>query len=199
MSKEAIEEKKCLFIINQGAPFKAVHEHLKKLNGLYNGVGWYVENKHKEAVLQICENVSLKCLEDFPFLEDSFDALKRKLKAPYFIEKSFKKRVEVDRLREMLGIPQGIDVNELDETFLKQLEQIPDGRKLFDATSEYDVLQKQIKRLEEEERLEKLHVDTSGAFKFLLERTSEEQIREEIQNTSQAWVCQKICVNKLEG
>ena len=27
-------EKKCLFIINQGAPFKAVHDHIKKLNAL---------------------------------------------------------------------------------------------------------------------------------------------------------------------
>ena len=107
MEPEAeIAEKKCLFIINQGAPFKAVHDHIKKLNGLYNGVGWYVENKHKEAVSQMCENVSLRCLEDFPFLEESFDALRRKLKAPYFIEKSFKKsrarkfslqRVESDR------------------------------------------------------------------------------------------------------
>lgn len=177
-------EKKCLFVINQGAPFKAVHEHLKKLNGLYNGVGWYVESKHKDAVSQICENVSLRCLDDFPFLEDSFAVLKRKLKAPYFTEKSFKKRGEIESLREILNIPQGIDINELDEELRKQLEQIPDGRKLFDATSEYDVLQKQIKRLEEEERLEKLHIDTSGIFKFLLETTSEEQIQKEIQNTS---------------
>jgi len=177
-------EKKCLFVINQGAPFKAVHEHLKKLNGLYNGVGWYVENKHKEAVSQICENVSLRCLDDFPFLEDNFDALKRKLKAPYFIEKSFKKRGEVERLKEILNIPQGIDINELDEDLRNQLEKIPDGRKLFDAASEHDALQKQIKKLEEEERLEKLHIDTSGSFKFLLETASEEQIRKEIQNTS---------------
>ena len=106
-------EKKCLFIINQGAPFNAVHEHIKKLNGLYNGVGWYVESKHKEAVSQICENVSLRCIDDFPFLEDSFDILKRKLKGPYFIEKSFKKRLEIERLRDTLNIPQGRDINEL--------------------------------------------------------------------------------------
>ena len=185
MEPEAeIAEKKCLFIINQGAPFKAVHDHIKKLNGLYNGVGWYVENKHKEAVSQMCENVSLRCLEDFPFLEESFDALRRKLKAPYFIEKSFKKSLEIERLREILGIPKGIDIHELDEELRKQLEQIPDGRKLFDAASEHDALQKQIKRLEEEERLERLHLNTSGSFSFLLEPTSEEKIREEIQNTS---------------
>ena len=156
MEPEAeIAEKKCLFIINQGAPFKAVHDHIKKLNGLYNGVGWYVENKHKEAVSQMCENVSLRCLEDFPFLEESFDALRRKLKAPYFIEKSFKKSLEIERLREILGIPKGIDIHELDEELRKQLEQIPDGRKLFDAASEHDALQKQIKRLEEEETARK--------------------------------------------
>lgn len=183
-SETETAEKKCLFVINQGAPFKAVHEHLKKLNGLYNGVGWYVESKHKDAVSQICENVSLRCLDDFPFLEDSFDILKRKLKGPYFTEKSFKKRGEIERLREILNIPQGIDINELDEESRKHLEKIPDGRKLFDATSEYDVLQKQLKRLEEEERLEKLHIDTSGTFQFLLEPTSEEQIQKEIQNTS---------------
>ena len=180
----AIAEKKCLFIINQNAPFKAVHDHIKKLNGLYNGVGWYVENKHKEAVLQICEEVSLKCLEDFPYLEDNFDALRRKLKAPYLAEKSFKKYWEVERLRELLNIPKGIDLSELGEDFLKQLEQIPDGRKFLDASHEHDALQKQIKRLEEEERLEKLHLNTSGSFSYLLEPASEEKIREEIQNTS---------------
>lgn len=68
---------KCLFVINEGAPFKSVHEYIRQLNGIYNGVGWYVESKHKDAVSQICESVSLRCLEDFPFLEDSFEALKR--------------------------------------------------------------------------------------------------------------------------
>lgn len=177
-------EKKCLFIINRGAPFKAVHDHIKKLNGLYNGVGWYVENKHKEAVLQICEKVSLKCLEDFPYLEENFDALRRKLKAPYLAEKSFKKYWEVEHLRELLNIQKGIDLSELGEDFLKQLEQIPDGRKFLDASHEHDALQKQIKRLEEEERLERLHLNTSGSFSYLLEPASEEKIREEIQNTS---------------
>jgi replicative DNA helicase len=179
-----IAEKKCLFIINQNAPFKAVHDHIKKLNGLYNGVGWYVESKHKEAVLQICEEVSLKCLEDFPYLEENFDALRRKLKAPYLAEKSFKKYWEVERLREILNIPKGIDLSELGEDFLKQLEQIPDGRKFLDASHEHEALQKQIKRLEEEERLEKLQLNTSGSFSYLLEPASEEKIREEIQNTS---------------
>ena len=182
--KADVAEKKCLFIVNQGAPFKPVHEHIKKLNGIYNGVGWFVESKYKEAVSKICENTSLRCLDDFPFLEDNFNALKRKLKTPYFIDKSFKKRLEVERLREVLDIPKGINVDDFDEELRKQLEKIPEGRKLLDAASEYDALQKQIKMSEEEERLEKLHLDTNGSFKFLLEKTSEEQIREEIQNTS---------------
>lgn len=179
-----IAEKKCLFIINQGAPFKAAHDHIKKLNGLYNGVGWYVESKHKEAVLQICEKVSLKCLEDFPYLEENFDALKRKLKTTYLAEKSVKKYWETEHLRELLNIPKGIDLSELGEDFLKQLEQIPDGRKFLDASHDHDTLQKQIKRLEEEDRLKNLQLNISGSFNYLLEPASEEKIREEIQNTS---------------
>lgn len=175
---------KCLFVVNQGAPFKKAHELFTGLNGIYNGVGWYVESKHKEAVSQICDNVSLRCLDDFPFSEDNFDVLKRKTKTPYFIEKSFKKRLEVERLKQILNIPQGIDVDDLDEVLRKQLEQMPEGRKLLDAESEYDALQKQIKRSEEEERLEKLSLDTSGSFKHLLEPTSEEQISKEIRETS---------------
>lgn len=184
MNKDSTEkkEKKCLFLINQGAPFRAVHEHTKKLNGFYNGLGWFVENKHKEAVSQICENASLRCIE-FPILED-FETLRRQHNSSYYAEKAFKCRLEIDRVKDSLNVPRDLEINDLSEELHKQLEQMPEGRKLLDLISEYDTIQKQIKRSEEEEKLAKLHLDTSGAFQYLLQPTSEEQISEEIRNIS---------------
>jgi replicative DNA helicase len=184
MNKDVTEKKenRCLILINQGAPFKAVHEHAKKLNGFYNGIGWLIENKHKEAASQICENASVRCIE-FPILE-SFETLRKQNHASYYAEKLFKNRLEIDRLKDSLTIPRELEVDDLSEELRKQLEQIPEGRKLLDLIDEYDTLQKQVKRVEEEEKLAKLHLDASGGFKYLLEPISEEQIAKEINDTS---------------
>lgn len=176
-------EKKCLFVIKtKESPFKAIHDRIKQLNGFYNSVGWFIENKHKGAVSHICETANLRCI-DFP-LSESFENFRRQHNLSYFAEKSFKNRLEIDRIKDSLKIPTSLEIDELDEELRKHLEQIPEGRKLFDLISEHDALQKHIHRVEEEEKLTKLHLDTSGSFKFLLEPASEEQIREEIQNTS---------------
>lgn len=184
MSKEVTEEKKCLFIINSGVNFKAVHEHVKSIQGFYNGAGWYVEYKHKEAVSQICEHAGVRAL-DFPILSENFDSLRRQHKASYYHEKSIKLHFEILRLREILQIPQGAELNDiLNEDQRTAFEGIPEGKRLLDLAHEYDVIQKRIKHAEEEENLSKLHLDTSGAFQYLLQPTSEEQISEEIKNTS---------------
>lgn len=177
-------EKKCLFVIKtKESPFKAIHDHIKQLNGFYNSVGWFIENKHRDAVSHICETANLRCI-DFP-LSESFENFRRQHNLSYFAEKSFKNRLEIDRIKDSLKIPTSLEIDELDEELRKHLEQIPEGRKLFDLISEHDALQKHIHRVEEEEKLTKLHLDTSGSFKFLLEPTSEEEIQREIQNTSQ--------------
>ena len=186
MTKETIEEKekKCLFIINRGANFKAVNEHVKSLNGFYNGVGWYVEVKHKEAVSQIVQNASVYCLE-FPILAENFDTFKKQHKSSYYHERSIKLHFEILKLREILQIPQGSELNDiLSEDQRTAFEGISEGRKLLELAHEYDVIQKRIKQAEEEEKLSKLHLDTSGAFQYLLQPASEEQICEEIKNTS---------------
>lgn len=184
MSKETTEEKKCLFIINSGASFKAVHEHVKSLNGFYNGVGWYVEHKHKEAVSQLCQNANIRHLE-FPILAENFDSFKKQHKASYYHEKSIKTHFEILKLREILNIPQGAELNDiLNEDQKTAFESIPEGKRLLDLAHEYDVIQKRIKQAEEEEKLSNLRLDTSGAFQYLLQPSSEEQICEEIKNTS---------------
>lgn len=183
MKSETEIEKKCLFVIKtKESPFRAIHDHIKQLNGFYNSVGWFIENKHKDAVSHICETANLRCI-DFP-LSESFEIFRRQHNLSYFAEKSFKNRLEIDRIKDSLKIPREVEINELDEELRKQLEQIPEGHKLLDLISEHDALQKHIKRVEEEEKLAKLSLDTSGSFKHLLEPTSEEQISKEIRETS---------------
>jgi len=175
--------KKCLFLINRGANFKLIHEHVKKLNGFYNGTGWYVESKYQQAVEQICENTSIFHL-DFPLIDHSFEDLKRQHKAAFYYEKSIKIYLEINKLREILNLPQG-DIDEiLKDEELKKLEFIPEGEQLINLISEYDVLQKRIKSSEEEEKLANLKLDTSETFAYLLNSTTEEEISQEIKNVS---------------
>jgi replicative DNA helicase len=182
--KTKIAEKKCLFILNRGAPFKVVHDLVKSLSGFYNGIGWYVQSEHREAVSQICEHATVQCIE-FPLLAENFDELRRQHKASYYHEKSTTTKFEIESLREVLKIPQGIEIGDiLDEEQRKILSSIPEGKRLLDLTSEYDVLQKRIKQSEEESRLKKLNLDKSGSFKYTLEKTSEKQIAEEIKAIS---------------
>ena len=80
-------EKKCLFVIKtKESPFKAIHDRIKQLNGFYNSVGWFIENKHKGAVSHICETANLRCI-DFP-LSESFENFRRQHNLSYFAEKS---------------------------------------------------------------------------------------------------------------
>jgi replicative DNA helicase len=176
-------EKKCLFVIKtKESPFRAIHDHIKQLNGFYNSVGWFIENKHKDAISHICETANLRCI-DFP-LTESFENFRRQHNLSYFAEKSFKNRLEIDRIKDSLEIPRGVEIDELDEGLRKQLEQMQEGIKLLDLISEHDALQKHIKRVEEEEKLAKIRLDTNGSFKHLLEPASEEQISKELRETS---------------
>lgn len=183
--KTSVSEKKCIFVVNhEGTPFKAVHEHIKSLNGFYNGAGWYVEQAHKEAISEICQQVNIRSF-DFPILADSFDEFKRQHKASYYHEKSIKLHFEILKLRDILKIPQGVDLDDiLSENQRTVFESIPNGKRLIELIHEYDVIQKRIKQAEEEEKLSKLHLDTSGSFQYLLQPASEEQICEEIKKTS---------------
>lgn len=189
MDKETTEakEKKCLLILKQETNFnfKAIHEHVKSLNGFYTSIGWYIEQKHKEAVFQLCQEANLQFLDDFPMLADSFDAFRKQHKASYYHEKSIKLNFEIINLRGILNIPQGAELDDiLKEDQRAMFEGIPEGKRLIALAHEYGVIQKRIKEAEEEEKLSKLHLDTSGAFQHLLQPASEKQICDEIKNTS---------------
>ncbi len=151
-----IKEDKCLFVINQGANFKAVHAHISTLGGFYNGAGWFVEYKHQEPVSQICEISKVQCI-DFPLSNESFDDLRRQHKASFYDEKSFKINSEIIGLRSVLNIPEGIEINEFfNEENIKKFETFREGKKIIELAHEKEVIQKRIKQLNEEEALSKL-------------------------------------------
>ena len=177
------EDKVLLIINHQGANYKSVNEHVKGMNGFYNGVGWYVEYHHKEAISHLCQNASLRCLE-FPLLANSFDELRKQHKTSYFQEKSIRTLVEIRRLRDVLNIKETDLENILNDEQYKVLEQLSEGRKLLELINEFLVLQKRIKQAEEEERLSTLSIDHSGPLRYLLEPAKEEVIAEEIKNVS---------------
>lgn len=177
------QEKKCLFIINNGTNFKAIHEHVQSLQGFYNGTGWYVENRYKEAILQLCELARVQCLE-FPILTENFEALKRQHKVSYYQEKAIKTRIEIDRLRNILNIPPILKIEEIsEEEKQNSYELIPEGRRLLELVNEYQALEKRINQIEQEEKLANINLET-GRFNYLLEKTSEEEISKEIKNIS---------------
>lgn len=178
-------EKACLFVINRGANYKIVNEHIKSLNGFYNGAGWYVENKHKEAVSEICNLASVHCI-DFPFLADTFDDFRRQHKAAYYHEKKIKLGFDIAAHLKSFNLPQGIDIDDFlnNNAFQKELEITSQGKQLIELASEYSIIKKRIKQAEEEENLSKLQIKGSNAFLSLLEPITEDHIRDEFRNTS---------------
>lgn len=154
------KEKYCLFVINRGAAYKAVNDHIKTLNGFYNGAGWFVEYKNKEAVSQICQNANVFCI-DFPLNNESFEDLKKHHKLDFFNEKRVKLKFKIDELKNVLGITEISTQEALESEFRLNLEKIDDGKKLLGHLEEYNLVIEQIKRCEEEDRLSKISLNQS--------------------------------------
>lgn len=170
----------CLFVPRKGLNFKVIHNHIKPIGGFYNGVGWFVEKKYEDAVMQICQNADLPCFA-YPIPARDFETFKKQNKLGYLNELIFKKRGRIYALRNVLSIPQGIPITKEDEENLKLTNE---GTELLELASECEALQERIKQAEADEKLAKLQLDTSGAFQHLLKPISEEQISEEMKNIS---------------
>lgn len=161
----------------------AVKDHLKPLGAVYNGVGWFVDAKHQLEVEQLCQQANMRFLE-WPLNGETFEKLKQSHKLSFFQERSIKLRLRMNALRSALGIV-SIDFNDLIHGEQRtDLERLPEGKELIDTVAEYQHFQEQIKRVEEEERIGNITINDKGRFQYLLEPYSEQQVRDEIRNTS---------------
>lgn len=176
------KEAKCLFILAENGKW-GVKDHLKPFGAVYNGVGWFIEEKFRNEAEQICQQADMKLFE-WPLVNESFADLKRSHNLSFFQQKSIKLQLHIEAIKVKLGIT-SIDLSDL----LKgedriNLEAIPEGKKLIDAASELDRLQEQIKRIEEERRIANITVKGEGGFGYLLKNCSEQQVIDEIKRTS---------------
>jgi replicative DNA helicase len=165
----AEKEKKCLYLVAEKGKW-GIKDHVKRLNGVYNGAGWYIEAKYNAEVAHLCHEANMKYFE-FPLLDESFDALKRRHRLEFFQEKAMETRTRIDGLKASLGI-YNLDLNEYlsNEDNYKSLEKIADGQQLLDLVNKYDQLQEQIKRAEDEERIANINIkDTFAIQPYTLE------------------------------
>lgn len=150
---------KCLFLLAEKGKW-GVQNHLKTLKAIYNGAGWFIEEKYRQEIEQISQQASMRFIE-WPLDGETFDDLKLRHRKEFFQEKSIKLRLLIEGLKATLGI------NDLDTEILKQneyrasLEQVADGKKLLEHADEYDRLQEQIKRIEEEEKIANISINTN--------------------------------------
>lgn len=173
---------KCLFIIAEKGKYD-VKDHLKQFGAVYNGAGWYVEDKYRGEVEQICDQANMRHL-DFPLNDETFSDLKRRHKLAFFQEKAIKLRLRIDSLKATLGISTLNLHDLLHGEQRSDIERTNEGRQLTEAAAEHDRFQEQIKRIEEEERIANITVNSTSRFQYLLETCSEQKVSEEIKNTS---------------
>lgn len=176
-------ESKCLLIFAQKGKSFAINDHIKKLNGFYNGLGWYVESKYSEEVDTLCASIGLKYVE-FPMDELGFSGLRRKHRASFYHEKSVKTKLEIEHLVHKLNIAH-IDLDDiLKNESLKDLWNLPEGRVLEDSLNEYRLLQERLQQVQEDDKIAKLSIENTSHFQYLLNPISEKEIVEEFQNAS---------------
>lgn len=134
-----------------------INDRLKPLKAIYNGVGWFIEEKHRAQAEQISQQANMRCVE-WPLDGETFDDLRSRHKREFFQEKAIKTGVLIDGLKTTLGI-QDLDIRELVKSEQRaKLEQISQGRQLIEHIEEYNHLQEQIKRIEEEEKIKNLNI-----------------------------------------
>jgi len=61
---ETLDKKsdKCLFLLAEKGKWN-IKDHLKPLSPIYNGTGWFIEEKHRVIAEQISQQASMKLLE----------------------------------------------------------------------------------------------------------------------------------------
>lgn len=153
MSSVANEDK-CLLVLAEEGKW-GIAEHLKPLKPIYNGIGWFIEEKYYEAALQITHQANMKLLK-WPLSGETFADLRRRNRHDYLNEKAAKKRILIDGLKKTLGI-EGFDNKDLlNGDIYASLGQTQEGKKLLEYLNEQEHLQKQIKHAENEEHISKI-------------------------------------------
>jgi replicative DNA helicase len=151
-AKSEDKQKKCLFLIAEKGKW-AVTEPLKPLKPVYNGVGWFIEEKYRNIAEQISQQAEMR-LEEWPLNEHkTFEELRRTNRRGFLSEKAIKIRFQIDRLKASLELQDISTPDLLQDEHRMSLEKIPEGRQLLKHLKEYDHLQEQIKHAEDEEKI----------------------------------------------
>jgi replicative DNA helicase len=153
--KQTESEKKCLYLVAEEG--KWVGGLLKPLKPIYNGAGWFLEEKHRVQVEQVSQEADMRLLE-WPLDGETFEELRRKNRNNHLNENAIKTRLIIDGLKATLGISQ-IDNKELvNGDLCSSLEQTTEGKQLIENLKKYDYLQGQIKLIDEEIKISKINV-----------------------------------------
>lgn len=155
--KKENKSSKCLFLFAEKGKW-GVNEYLKPLKPIYNGVGWYIDEKCHAQAEQISQQGNMRLME-WPLNGESFEELRRRNKREFIYEKSAKIRLSIEGLKATLGI-YDIDIRDLAKGDQRlDLEKIPNGQKLIEYVEEYEHLQEQVKYAEDEEKISKMLPD----------------------------------------
>lgn len=149
-------ENKCFFLIAEEVKW-GIGEHLKPFNPIYNGIGWFVEEKHYESVLQISRQANMKLLE-WPLNGETFADLRRRNKRDFLNEKVIKTRLFIDGLKKGLGIDAFDNKDLLSGDISERLKETQEGKKLLGHLREQEQLQKQIKNEENISKIKPSHL-----------------------------------------
>jgi len=171
---------KCLFVV-AGKHKQGINEHFKSLKAIFNGAGWFVEKKHQEDVQKICHEANLQCI-DFP-LEQSFESLRRSHKASFFKEKLIFANLNLEKLKNSLNVSDITNEALLQPDYKQKFGEVPTFKPLLEALDEINLLEAQITRVEEEERISNITLSGSQ-FSYLLENYSEKKLIEGLRKIS---------------
>jgi hypothetical protein len=156
INKTSESEKNCLFLISEKGKW-GINEHLKPLKAVYNGAGWFIEEKHRSIIEKISREASMRYIE-FPLNGETFDSLRIRHKRDFLHEKAIKTRFLIDDLKSTLGIS-NLGIEEFIQGERRtELEQIQEGKQLIEYAQEYEHLQEQIQRSKEEEMIANISI-----------------------------------------
>ncbi len=171
------KRKKCLFLMAEKG--KRIKDCLKPLKAIYNGTGWFIEEKYHTEAHQISQQANMR-LVDWPLNGETFDQLRSRHKREFFQEQTSKLGLLI------YGIKTTLQIKDVDNSVLLKeqradLEQTPLGKQLLDHLEEHDHFQEQLKRFDEEEKISNITINGFGA---LLKPISEEEVSQELKATS---------------
>lgn len=175
-----VRQKKCFFIPTEKGKYNLLKDPIKKMQGFYNGAGWYVAHDYKNQVLELCETADIRYLE-LPLMAESFDKFRKEHTSTYYQERVAKLQLKSWNLKCELNL-QNLDISQ--DEIVKALERTSKGKELLETVRELDLVEERVKQAEQEEKIAKLDLDPQNKFKYLLDPIYEDQISKEIKSVS---------------